>query len=538
MKIKYNLLIVEDSKVINFALRKYFLEKDKNVYIQRALSLKDVRNSILKSDVNFILLDLILPDGEGADLINEIKSISQAKIIVLTSMDDDTKREEFFKLGILDYFSKRSPINFIVNESIKLIQKYNTNSLTTVLIVDDSSVIRNHMKDIFLNRNYNVVTARNGKDALIKLNENSIDLMILDLEMPVMGGEEVIYEVRKRDNFLDIPIVVLSSTSDKNLISKVLKSGANDFVAKPFSIETILLKSEILLSMSYNQKEIKAQKLYLEEAQKKITDSITYSSMIQNAILPKKSLIDKNFVDNFIIWEPKDIVGGDIYLFEEFNTKLKIDDEGYNFGDGFLAIIVDCVGHGIPGAFMTMITKTAISNIINKYNYNNPASILSELNKKIKTILNQNESDSESNSDVGLDGAVLYFDKQKHRVIFASAKTPLFYIQNSKLKTIKGDRESIGYKNSNLKFEFQNSVIEIKDDTYFYVTTDGLIDQNGGKKDLPFGKKRLKNILLKNYRKDFFVQKGLLLYEIKNYQAKDERNDDVTMIGFKIEGEK
>ncbi len=526
----YTLLIVEDSKVISYALTKHFLQKDKNLIINTAFTLKEAREIILNHQIDFILLDLILPDGEGDILINEVNNISKSKIIVLTSEDDDKKREEFFQLGVLDYFSKRTPINFIVNEVLKIIKKFDTHKNSNILIVDDSNFIRNHMKSIFLNRNYTVIIAKDGIEALEKLLNNKIDLMILDLEMPIMSGEDVIYEIRKKKNFLDIPIIVLSSTTDKSLISRILKNGANDFVAKPFSIETVILKTELLLNMSYNQKEIISQKISLEEAQKKITDSIKYSSMIQNSILPKTELINLNLKNNFVIWIPKDIVGGDIYLFQEFNESL--NNEHHSFGNGFLFMVIDCVGHGVAGAFMTMVTKTALSSIINRYNYNNPAKILSELNKKIKTTLNQNREDA--TSDVGLDMAILYFDKNTSRVIFAGAKIPLFYIENKELKVIDGDKHSIGYRKSDFDFEFKNSVINIEDETYFYISTDGLIDQNGGEKDLPFGKKRLKEIILNSYNEDFSKQKEIILSGLNAYQNEAERNDDITMIGFKI----
>ncbi len=515
----YNLIIIESSKMISFGLKDELLKQSNNLNIFQAHSGKEAKEIILKNDIHFILTSLVLPDCEGDKVIKELNELKKAKVIVLTSNDDTRNREELFKLGILDYFSKNNPIKFIVSETIKLITKYNNNRDITILVVDDSRIIRAYIKFIFENRNYRVITAEDGKVAIEKLKIEKIDIILLDLDMPIMNGEDTIYHIRTKDDFLDLPIIIFSTTRDQNLISKLLKNGANEFIHKPVLIETIILKTEMLIAVSHAQKEIKIKN-------KKITDSINFSSMIQNSIMPKEFVINNNIPKNFIMWEPKDIVGGDIYLFED------IGKTPYDFGDGFLMFIIDCTGHGVPGAFMTMITKTAISNIISKNNYNNPALILFELNQKIKTTLNQNSSDTASNA--GLDGAVLYFDREDKKITFASANTPLFYIENGDLKVIKGDRESIGYKDSNINFEFKNYEINLDSQKYFYITTDGFIDQNGGSKSFPFGKKRVKNLIIENYTKEFSEQKKIFLNALKEYQAKEERNDDITMIGFSL----
>ncbi len=506
------ILILENSKFTSTALKEHFLERDKNIKIYQAFSLKESKNILNTKEIDFIISNLILADGENEYLIRQLKSYSEAKIMVLTSEDRDSKREKLFKLGVLDYFSKTNPLNFVVNEVMKVIEQYLRNENITILVVDDSKLVVGYVKNIFENRNYKVLRALNGEEALDILNHNHTDIMILDLDMPILSGSSVIKKVRKNDNFLDLPIIVLSAITNKDVISDALKNGANEYILKPFSVETLILKTEMFISMSYNQRELQAQK-------DKITDSIKFASIIQNSILPNQNSINRTLKDNFIIWEPKDIVGGDIYQFEKVTN-------------GFLIIIIDCIGHGVAGAFMTMVTKTALNTIINSENYNNPALILQKLNKKIKTTLNQDKEYSVSNA--GLDGGILYIDELNKKARFASAKTTLFYVQNDKLNTIKGDRISIGYKDSDINFEFNNYEVDIINDTYFYISTDGLIDQNGGRKGLPFGKKRVQELLNKNYKFSFKEQKEKILSELINYQNREERNDDLTMIGFKL----
>jgi len=179
-----------------------------------------------------------------------------------------------------------------------------------------------------------------------------------------------------------------------------------------------------------------------------------------------------------------------------------------------------------------MITKTALNSIVNKSNYKDPADILSKLNIEIKYLLKQTHGKT-SAGDSGLDGGVIFFDSTNKKVTFAGAKTPLFYIKDSKLNIIKGDRKSVGYSRVSKDFKFKNFDFDIDEDTYIYITTDGFIDQCGGDSMFPFGKKRLQKLLLENHKKDFMLQKDIYLRELMEYQGSKDRLDDISFVGFK-----
>lgn len=256
MRFCSKILVVDDSKFVNNAIKSELLERGfKDSVIFQAFTLDEAKVILEQNRVDFVMLDLILPDGEGEELISEFSS-KDLKIIVLTSDSDKARRENLFRLGVLDYFSKDNPIKFTVNETVKLIEKYFQNREIKILVVDDSSFSRNYMRDIFLNRNYQVICSKNGKEAIEILYRESIDLLVLDLEMPIMSGEKVIHHIRQKDKFLNLPIIVLSGTSNDNLIAKVLKNGANDFIKKPFSIEELTLKSDIFISLGRTQREL------------------------------------------------------------------------------------------------------------------------------------------------------------------------------------------------------------------------------------------------------------------------------------------
>ena len=279
---------------------------------------------------------------------------------------------------------------------------------------------------------------------------------------------------------------------------------------------------------------VKERTKSLEEAKREIElihqhtkDSIEFASMLQNSLLPEKEEIKKCFKDFFVIWEPKDIVGGDIWLYENIRE-----------GECIL-MIIDCTGHGVPGAFVTMLVKAIEREIVTKYEDSDyeisPAYILKYFNKTIKKLLKQEDASSLSNA--GFDGGVLYFNKKTMQIKYASAKTPLFIIKDEDVTILKGDRYSVGYKKNDENYEYLEKTINIQGGEKIYLTTDGLIDQLGGKKCLPFGKKRFKNLLLKIKDLPMHKQKEIILKEFLNYEKECEENeriDDITVVGIKI----
>lgn len=270
---------------------------------------------------------------------------------------------------------------------------------------------------------------------------------------------------------------------------------------------------------------ITAQK-ELEELNKHIKSSIEVASFIQESILPSSSFLDSCFNDKFIIWEPKDIVGGDIYFLE----KLRNNDE-------CLLMVIDCTGHGVPGAFVSMlikaIKKQVIQKQINKINTEiSPGEILRDFNRELKEILNQKERNLASN--VGFDGGIIYYNKKEKILRFSGAANTLIYYDNNEIKTIKGDRHSIGYKNSDINHEFKNHEINVEKGMKFYLLSDGYIDQIGGKKNQSFSKSRTIEIINKNINKPMIQQKDVLLEELSNYQGDQERIDDVTIVAVEI----
>ncbi|MCR1809933.1 transporter substrate-binding domain-containing protein [Sulfurospirillum sp. hDNRA2] len=274
------------------------------------------------------------------------------------------------------------------------------------------------------------------------------------------------------------------------------------------------------------QHELEISRHEVEESHKAMKDSIEYASLIQHSLLPNHTLLHRFFSDYCLLWQPKDIVGGDIYFMEEF------DD-----GNTLLVMMMDCTGHGVAGAFVTMLVKAVerqiIATIRHQHERISPAKILGIFNQSIKHLLNQHDATAINNA--GFDGAVLLYDKINARITFAGACLPLFCLQaDGTLSILQGDKHSVGYKQSQTEYVFREHVLSVEQGMRFYITSDGFWDQNGGEKGFPFGKSRFIDLLKQHYQEPFADQEEIFIKTLHAYQGSEIRSDDIMLIGLKI----
>jgi serine phosphatase RsbU (regulator of sigma subunit) len=257
----------------------------------------------------------------------------------------------------------------------------------------------------------------------------------------------------------------------------------------------------------------------LEAANVRIMESIHYARTIQQSILPTQASIAAHVPDYFVIWRPKDVIGGDLFWFD-------------GHGGGFLFAVIDCTGHGVPGAIMTMISCTTLSRVVNEVGCTDPAKVLGQLNRLVQGALSRQSE--QPLADDGLDIGICYVDASRTTLTFAGARISLFYSRNGDVHEIKGDRHSAGYRSSDPDYCFTNHYVEIDSSMRFYMATDGVHDQIGGERNLPFGKKRFKRLLIEHHTKPFSRQRELLLEAFMEYKGEDVQRDDVTVVGFTI----
>ncbi|MEW6469686.1 MAG: SpoIIE family protein phosphatase [Bacteroidota bacterium] len=265
--------------------------------------------------------------------------------------------------------------------------------------------------------------------------------------------------------------------------------------------------------------EIVEQKKIIEEKNKDITDSINYARRIQNAIRPSSEVVQKVFTDSFALYKPKDIVSGDFYFYEE--------SAPYH-----IVACADCTGHGVPGAFMSLIGSNLLTQIIKEKNITIPGQILDHLHEGIRKTLKQ---DSErTGSKDGMDIALLAFDFGGKQVHYAGAQRPLWMIRDGKLEEIRADKFSIGGLQMEAKRTFTNHVIDYKNGDCFYLSSDGFADQFGGPHGKKFMSKRFKDLLLSIHEKPMPEQWRILNRAAEEWRGGTVQVDDILVIGIRV----
>ncbi|MBL4752689.1 MAG: SpoIIE family protein phosphatase [Flavobacteriales bacterium] len=307
--------------------------------------------------------------------------------------------------------------------------------------------------------------------------------------------------------------------------------------------EASLRRQRALLREKVNlkTKQLRKQKDEIEEKNKDITDSIQYASTIQQAILPKEEEMKKVLPDHFVFYAPRDIVSGDFYWFAEKGKKI------------FIAVC-DCTGHGVPGAFLSMIGNDLLNKFIMEHDLKDPGEILSQLSNGIQAVFTRKGSVLQTSD--GMDMALAVFDRQLNTMECAGAHNSIFIFRNSngeevptqddsddyfttfdqdgryRFREIRGDRYPIGGR-TELDFKFTRHTVNLKKGDAIYLFSDGIIDQFGGKREKKFTKKRLVNTLFKVQDAAMPEQKIALEEKFIAWKADFEQIDDVLVLGIK-----
>lgn len=286
----------------------------------------------------------------------------------------------------------------------------------------------------------------------------------------------------------------------------------------------VLVLAFLLFQLRKANKQISIQNINLERQHRDIKASIRYANTIQSAILPNLKDIQEH-LKAFIIYMPKDIVSGDFYWFSVHQN-----------GDQktiYLAV-VDCTGHGVPGAFMSMIGSQILNELVNEKRIESPAKVLEELNYSINHSLRQEETDNNDGMDLGL-CRIDTTDHKNYKITYAGAKRPIYYVKaGGPLENIKGDRKSIGgYKAGRQKNSFTDKTLELMSNDMIYLFTDGFSDQNNAERK-KFGRQRLEELINDCKNNDPEYQEQYILGNFTAFMDFEAQRDDITFIGLKL----
>ena len=251
-------------------------------------------------------------------------------------------------------------------------------------------------------------------------------------------------------------------------------------------------------------------------AQKKIGDSIDYASLIQRSILPDRELVSALGEHHSVLWRPRDVVGGDFYVFRSQERRCLLG-------------VVDCAGHGVPGALMTMLAHAALDQAISDCGMDDPAAILKRTDHIIRSMLGQSAQDKSlaTNMDVGL----AYVDLDQRQVTFSGAKIALFYSDGVQVDHLPGGKRAIGDRKVG---EYHNRQVALDHNT-FYLATDGFLDQAGGELGFGFGNSRFADMLREHARLPLQEQSRAFSDTLAAYQGTYPQRDDITMLCFRFD---
>lgn len=267
------------------------------------------------------------------------------------------------------------------------------------------------------------------------------------------------------------------------------------------------------------KEEIETQNQELEVLYKHVTDSIKYAKRIQEAILPPDSLVKRVVPNSFVLYKPKDIVSGDFYWVDEKNGKS-------------MYAAVDCTGHGVPGAFMSIVGYNLLKHVVNSNDSTQPAEILDRLNEGVSETLHHGHEEAQAKD--GMDISFCTIDFKTLELQYAGAYNPLYLIRDGKLIQTKADKFPIGLFLGEEKKKFKNNTIQLQKGDSVFIFSDGYADQFGGPNGKKFMANHFRDLLMEVHNEPIEKQKEILNKTIEEWRGPLDQVDDILVIGLKI----
>lgn len=353
------------------------------------------------------------------------------------------------------------------------------------------------------------------------------------MQIDLLNKEKALKDATIRNQILirNIFIVIILSTLG---IAGLI---AYHYIQKKRSNEILAEQKQMVEAKSLELMDALKQ---IEKQNKDIRSSINYAQRIQQALLPTYDTLVTAINDAFILFRPRNIVSGDFYWFAGYaqNQLGKSEAERHHIvipnikQNGFIIAAVDCTGHGIPGAFMSMIGLNLIDTLV-RSGVVQPDILLNHLHKLVRYLLKQENNDSRD----GMDMAVCNISEDGRTVQYAGAKNPVYFIRDGELNVIKGDPVPVGGLQKEKQRTYTLHTINITSPTSFYIFSDGFIDQFGGENGSKFSSKRFKELLLRNHHLPMIMQQEVMETTLEEWMGTENTQiDDILVVGFKLTG--
>jgi PAS domain S-box-containing protein len=320
--------------------------------------------------------------------------------------------------------------------------------------------------------------------------------------------------------------------TDGQLIPVECSSRVAPFAGRP----AIVIYARDIRERLRLQAEIAEQRRVIDEKSKDIHDSIEYSRRIQRSFLLDEREINQHQNEGFIFFQPRESVSGDFYWFINYTLNRAVISEAgtvYAPGSRILAVAaVDCTGHGVPGAFISMIGNTLLEQTIRNENFRSPAAVLDHVNSGLKKHLNKNNDGSPLRD--GMDMALCCIDFDGLQLEFAGANNPCYLIRDQALLLIPAESQALTASTDTPARPFQNQKVKLQKGDCLYIFTDGYADQFGGPKGKKFMSKKFKEYLLDIHQQPMVLQKQLLQNTFNEWKGVLDQTDDVLIIGIRV----
>ncbi|WP_375579291.1 tetratricopeptide repeat protein [Marivirga tractuosa] len=409
------------------------------------------------------------------------------------------------------------------------------NSVTIAQKINSSGILKDTYQK--LSKVYDKMGDKNNALIYMKLFMLESERKYKEENIRSIAEIEALYKIDKKEKEIDL--------LKKDNAIKELQADQRSFFIITLSIGLLLLIILIIILYNRNKlknrankalnqqniaiqeqkEEIETQKEELAETSNKlsdknqqITDSITYAKQIQDSLLPQLPTIKEVLPESFIFFRPRDIVSGDFYWFTQIENKIAF-------------ALVDCTGHGVPGAFMTVLANSLLNQIVIETGITSPDLIVSLLDQKIQQNLHQQQLGN-ANTD-GLDIGLVLLDPKGKKLEYTGAKIPLYIYQNNKLEIIKADRNSVGSTQQSEK-SFTKQEISYKEGAMIYMSSDGFQDQFGGKENKKYMKSNFRKLLSRIPEKNIQEQQDLIEEAFIRWRGNNPQTDDILVIGLKL----
>lgn len=548
-----NLLLVENSESDAIGIAELLNKSDRYEYdITHLNSIEETYQHLSTQATDIILVNLSLYDSYGIHTFDELfNHFPDTPFIILTEIDDHLIGINAVKKGAQDYLIKEEITGYVLNRSIsysmqrkraekelrKSEERYRelfTRSKDAIYIstiegdfininpsglalfgytIEDLDTLK--VKDLYIKdsdretlkkelatkkeiSDYEVTLIK--KDGETKVNCLLSSMVIYNEKREITGYQGIIKDISYRKKAEQ---ELLQTLADLDQANKEL-SYLNETLEEKVEKRTLQLTHEMKL---------------VESQHKEIKESIQYAKRIQASILPPLDKIQEKFPQSFIYYQPKDVVSGDFYWFGEIAGKS-------------LLAVIDCTGHGVPGAFMSIIGYTQLNEIVGEGKITDPGVILKELNKRVKIALKQSAK-NEQNSKDGMELGIMCVDYDQKKMEYAGAMRPLYMIKGGDLHIIRGDKYSIGGVSRRRK-EFTTTRINIESDDCFYLFSDGYPDQFGGPRGKKFMARHVGDMLKGLAHLNMDEQETIIKSTLKNWMKDEEQIDDILMAGLKF----